>query len=392
MKLDFKTLCACLALVYGNVLADVNASRSLSQSSIGKFVENVKETQRESDARYRKTRELSPKWFAAAESGDLEEMKKLWDEAFKYNIYIKDDSERTALEIAVTNGHADMVKWLADRTDEQEKADRASNFNLKSSNKDRKAMMIVAAENGFENIVKIMLSRNLDPNIYRDLSAKGMGKTPMIAAAEHGHAGVVELLLSRKGDPNLTDTVDRTALMYAAREGHSDIVELLLNNEADPNKKDTWGDTALILAVCSDELSVVKSLLEHGADPNIKNKDKETALICAAKIGSYNIVKILLENGAKTDTKDKDKKTALDYAKKDTKIFDLLTDYAAKPENQKKNLFKKAWNKVTKKNADQNSKNGRLSADSDATLYEDDTEQERDIDDLISSTDTLVDD
>lgn len=408
MKLNFKTLCSiCCVLLYGSALADAGEPKTQRKSFVGKFVQDIKETQRMFSDQNKKTIELSPKWFAAAESGDLEEMKKLWDEAFKYNIYIKDDSQRTALEIAVTNGHADMVEWLADRIEDQQTIDSASVFNLRSSNKDHKPMMIVAVENNHEDIVKIMLLRRMDPNIYLDMSKNGAGRTSLIAAAENGFINIVDLLLTGKGDPrllrlnhskadpNLGDIAQRTALMYASKKGHADIVKLLLDNQADPNEKDMWGDTALIFAASFDKESVVKLLLEHGADPNIKNKDKETALMWAAKQGCYNIAKMLLEKGAVIDTKDKEKKTALDYAKENKKMTKLLLDYIDRPENQKqeKNVFKKIWNKVAKKNADNKNslKNRRLSADSDATLYEDDadTETGRDIDDLLSSTDTL---
>lgn len=412
MKLRLMTLCSvCCALLYGDVLAKKAESQEFRRSSVGKLIKYVKDAQRTSDEQYRKARELSPKWFAAAESGDLEEMKALWNKALKYNIYIRDDSERTALEIAITNGHADMVKWLADRTEEQEEADRASNFNLRSSNKDHKSMMVVAAEKGYEDIVKIMLLRLMDPNTYKDMSVKNMGKTPLIVAAENGHTDVVDLLLTSKGDPkllqldhvradpNIQDFLDKTALMYAVENGYEDIVKLLLDNKADPDKKDKWGDTALILAVCYKQESIVKLLLNHEANVNIKNEDKGTALIYAAKKGALNIAKMLLEKGAKIKTKDKKGKTALDYAEKDAEMTELLMDYIDRPENQDKGtLVKQAWNKITKKKDLINGKKEgvlkkrRLSADSDATLYEDDAETGRDIDDLLSSTDTLVED
>ena len=80
-------------------------------------------------------------------------------------------------------------------------------------------------------------------------------------------------------------------------------------------------------------------------------------------------------------------------------MTELLMDYIDRPENQGKgSLVKRAWDKITKKKDLTNDKKGdslknrRLSADSDATLYEDDTESGRDIDDLLSSTDTLVED
>ncbi len=407
MKLNFKTLCPiCCALLYGSVLADAGESKVSRQSSVGKIVKNINEMQRKSSEQYDRIKESSSEWFSAAETGDLQTMKTLYNEAYKYHryIYTRDDSERTALEIAITNGHADVVEWLADRIEEQEYKDKASNFNLRSLNKDHKPMMIVAVEKGYEDIVKIMLLRNIDPDVRIDMSISGKGKNPLIVAAENGYTNIVDLLLTSKGDPdllkigrarsdpNLQDLVNRTALMYAAQKGHIDIVKLLLNNKADPNKKDKWEDTALILATIEGYESVVELLLDYGADPDAKNKDKETALICAACKGYYNIAKVLLEKGAKINIKDKNGKTALDYAAND-EMTKLLMNYIDRPENQKKekNPIKKVLNKLAGKNVDKKAlnQNKRLSADSEATLYENEVGQ--DIDDLLSSTETLVD-
>lgn len=360
MKLCSVALCSvCCALLCGDVFAGPKKSKSDGELY-------TKETQqspiKRSKSRNDVVQELALQWFAAAKSGNLEKMKKLWNDGLNYNIYVKDDSGKTALEIAITEGHTEMVKWIVKRTDEQEEKDQASNFNLRSSNKDGESMMIIAAKKGHVDILKFMLQRGMDPDndTYRDHSSGNYGKTPLIVGTENGHVEVVDLLLTNKGDPDLLkrdhsradpnnqDYTGRTALMYAAEEGHEDIVTLLLNNKAKLNIKDKRGDTALI---------------------------------CAVRQDNYNIAKILLEKGAKINEKNKKGKTALDFAEENEEMTNLLMDYINRPENQKKRSLKqKALSIFTKKRK-------KSSANSDAIHLEDDTEAGRDIDDVLSSAD-----
>lgn len=320
-------------------------------------------------------------WFEAAESGNLQTMQSLYSDKnfFKEGVYRKDTYGRTALEIAITNGHCDVVEWLTDRTDEREKADRASFFNLRSS-KNYKPMMIIATENGHECILRLMLSRAMDPNTIFDLSAQGLGKTPLITAAERGYTGIVNLLLTsrRRSNPNLGDRIKRTALMYAAMCGHGNIVELLLQNGANPNEKDDSKYTALMLAIINEYEFIAQMLLRYGADPNIQNNNKKTALMYAVEKGYLNLTGLLLDLGAKINIEDKNHRTALDYAKENAEMTALLMNYVNRPENQQKaSLGKRMINVFTKKKptnigygkqGDTEADN-RLS-DSQATLYD----------------------
>ena len=320
-------------------------------------------------------------WFEAAESGNLQTMQSLYSDKnfFKEGVYRKDMYKRTALEIAITNGHCDVVKWLVDRTDERERTDGASYFNLRSS-RNHKPMMIIATENGHECIVELMLSRAMHPDIIFDLSAEGLGKTPLIVAAERGHIGIVNLLLTSKlrSNPNLGDHIKRTALMYAAMCGHGNIVELLLQNGANPNEKDDSKYTALMLAIINEYEFIAQMLLRYGADPNIQNNNKKTALMYAVEKGYLNLTGLLLDLGAKINIEDKNHRTALDYAKENAEMTALLMNYVNRPENQQKaSLGKRMINVFTKKKptnigygkqGDTEADN-RLS-DSQATLYD----------------------
>lgn len=378
VKFSFLTLCLLGSeLLSGNVLAENEKSQELNQNKTS-----------------------TSEWFSAADSGDLQTMKSLFENKhLQINLCQKNDTEKTVLEIAITHGYYDMVKWIVDRTNELEQKHGATFFNLKSSNKDNKPMMIVAIENGHETIVKFMLSKAIDPNVIFDLSSPSLSKTPLIVATEKGYIDIVDLLLTSKGDPlllklnhsradpNQKDGLKRTALMYAAKKGYTDIAELLLKNKADPNKKDSFNCTALMTATVNGHESFVKLLLEYGADPNIKNSKKETALILAVKKGYLDISKQLLDYGAKIKSKDKEGKNALDYAKGNEDMTKLLMDYIDRPENQKKtSLIKHAWNKITNK---KDNSNKTLSEDSLSTLN--DSQIESVVDETVSFTDTLVD-
>lgn len=331
-------------------------------------------------------------WFKAAESGDLSTMQSLYsgNHFFKEGVYREDNLGRTALEIAITKGHCDVTEWLADRTEEREHIDRASYFNLRSS-RDNKPMMIIAIENGYECIVKLMLSRFMDPNVVFDLSNKGFGKTPLIVATERGHTGIVNLLLTSKNDPfllklghsrsdpNQQDSLlKRTALMYAAEHGYVNIAELLLQNGANPNKKDRSNYTALMSAIINGHEAIALMLLRHGADPNIQNNNKKTALMYAVEKGYWNLTELLLNLGARINIEDKNHRTVLDYAKGNSEMTALLMNYINRPENQQKaSLGKRIANTFTKKKSinsgyseqEESKLNNKLS-DSQSTLYE----------------------
>lgn len=407
MKSNLITLCSvCCALLCENVLAEAGNKPEISKElSIKKF--NFKDAQQVSSDRYKKSRELAPKWFAAAESGDLEAMKSVYEDpffdntyGFKFDIYVENDDGKTALEVAITNGRCNVVKWLDSIIQKYEKEMGGHRFNLGSSNADGTPMIIIAVENGHEDIVKYMLSKVMDPNIAIDMK-KMSRKTPLIVAVEKGLIEIANLLLtnpySRKANPNLQDRFGKTALIYATEKGNFEIVELLL---------------------------------KHDADTEIKDRYKVTALMYAVESGNLAIAKLLLDHGAKINRTGENKKTVLDYAEGNKEMTELLMKYIDRPENQKKvNIFKRTLNKFTRKTGDprmtmsdsnltkyDTDKTSGLtrsqsdsnvtqydditeeasnlkkseSVDSDTTFHNDDMQTSQDIDDMNSSTDTIA--
>jgi ankyrin repeat protein len=67
-----------------------------------------------------------------------------------------------------------------------------------------------------------MLDRGVSPNL-RDRN----GRTLLMLAAENGHRDTVRLLLERGADPNARSALGETALELAKRRGDAELVRIL---------------------------------------------------------------------------------------------------------------------------------------------------------------------
>ncbi len=95
---------------------------------------------------------------------------------------------------------------------------------LESKNNNSQTPLSLAAEEGHEAMVKLLLSRD---DVAADSRDEG-DRTPLFCAAKGGHEAIVKLLLSR--DDVAADSRDnrgRTPLFCAAERGHEAIVKLL---------------------------------------------------------------------------------------------------------------------------------------------------------------------
>jgi hypothetical protein len=88
--------------------------------------------------------------------------------------------------------------------------------------KDGRTALILAATGGHVEVVTELLGRGAD----KDARSR-IGWTALLAGAYGGHQGVVELLLQMGADTNITDYAGRSALTWAARRGHQAVVEVL---------------------------------------------------------------------------------------------------------------------------------------------------------------------
>lgn len=251
------------------------------------------------------------------------------------NLYKHDKGAVSSLFLVMIRlGFTEMVEILIDYVDlNNDDEDRfypkiikgcATNIMKLSSNHDidpgttfsvtpgiEKSPLFVASENGYTEIVKLLLEHGSDPSM--DVW-KRTQNTPLYVASQKGYIGVVKLLLFHKADPNLNISMlvtdgfrigmigrplthskdNESPLCAAINNEHSEVVNILLDNGANVNFHG-WDGTPLYLAVKKRNLEIVKSLLIHKADPTDSCDFNKPTLYIASENGDIEIVKLLLK-------------------------------------------------------------------------------------------------
>ena len=142
MKLNFKTLCACLALVMyaENLMADEKDFQSTSSQS----------QKKSTDSRGQKRKmppEVLDKWMEAAYKGDIETIHSYIDQ--HHDVNDKDMNGGTALMFAAKRGRKEIVEYLLDH-----------GADVNAKDKDGKTALDLARENNKEEIVEYLKQAN----------------------------------------------------------------------------------------------------------------------------------------------------------------------------------------------------------------------------------------
>ena len=241
------------------------------------------------------------------------------------------NSGRTALSWAAAKGHEGAARTLLGPRfvnlrsigHRWRKASRAVSVLFSGrytkpdiSSKFGRTPLSLAAENGHEGIVKLLLGRG---DVNPAIPDTSYGRTPLSWAAVGGHEGIVRLLLGRKDvNPDRSNGYDGTLLVWAAKNGHEGIVKLLLGREdVDPNSSSKHGRTPLSWAAWNGHEGTVQLLLERGdVNPNtIDTAYSQTPLSWAAQYGHEGVAKLLLGRGdTNPDSSSKSGRTPLSLA------------------------------------------------------------------------------
>lgn len=251
------------------VLTDIaKLCKAYTKAPIGKFFDLISETQIDvihhaaaSAECFNKMseEELLSYWFQAAKNGDLKVMESLKG---KVNVNAQDKDGSTALILAISRFHENIVRFLLkqpgidvnlnNNVQVLTKCQYLDEFTVQivftrlQQNPDNWPPIVIAAQYGQENIIKLLLKvPGIDVNTQTAASS-----TALISAIDRGYEHIVELLLRAPSMKINTQTLQGvSALMVASRKGYVDIVKRLLQVPGiDVNAQDIGGDTALAYA------------------------------------------------------------------------------------------------------------------------------------------------
>jgi ankyrin repeat protein len=222
------------------------------------------------------------------------------------------------LHFAAASGNCEVIEKLAHILLEK-------GLDINSQTEPGQTAITIAASEGHERAVHLLINLGADPKITDDL-----GDNSFHNAIRRGHYDVAACLLERYGGIlNVPAARPATSgetplhlaiwcLLYGSRiEDRRRIVRLLLSHvSTDPNATTPGGDTALHTAVRDRYKADVELLLSYPAvSRGIKNRDGKTPLFVAAEDGSEAMVELLLGcEGVETEVEDNNGETPLSIA------------------------------------------------------------------------------
>ncbi|KAJ5947786.1 hypothetical protein N7466_000801 [Penicillium verhagenii] len=180
-------------------------------------------------------------------------------------------------------------------------------------------LLAFAAHNGAVDLLEVLLEYKADSDPRNQF-----GVRPICLAALDGHESIVRILLDNNVNPNQVEGSSEAPLTWALRR-HMDVyrhdssrisdwpgskavegtVNILLQRGADPNPAD--GSTPILAALSLYAEDLVLLLLKAGSSPHCRDAYERTPLIIATALGMKRAVAALLEiPDAYTDPETKD--------------------------------------------------------------------------------------
>ena len=270
-------------------------------------------------------------------------------------------SGETILDIAIDEGHIDMIKGILEKEspmltfDEEISLQPAVERAIKKGQGELMGLFLVeffntsessAGCNNARGETPLHLSvRYEQPEIFNCLmSLYGTSLleerdedllTPLGRAVHGRHADFVQLLLKQGADAKVIGQCGKTLLHLNAERGGETITHCLLEKKVDPYALDNLGNTAIHYAAIYDRVDVAGVLLHLDKGfMNIQGNDDLLPIAAAVKAGSLEMVEYLLSKDADVDIQTEDDRTLLHLNAQNgnASITKMLLDEGLDPE------------------------------------------------------------
>ena len=222
----------------------------------------------------------------------------------------------TALHHAAQNGYDDIVILLLD-----------NGSDIESETDEGKTPLAVAAVAFRLKVVLILLTRGADPS-KKNLDGQNLVSELAELPQQHSvddYIGMVRALLQAGIATNDVDHAHRSALHHAVRTGNARLVEELLKVGADPRLQDYISWTPLHYAVLQG-IEFSRLLLHYNADPQICDDDGWTPFHIAAQYGRADVMEVLSKAARDViKRRSNDGSTPLHFAIEEASVEWLLT-------------------------------------------------------------------
>jgi ankyrin repeat protein len=201
----------------------------------------------------------------------------------RFRVDSKDSKDRTVLWWASRNGCEMSARLLL----------AADSAMVNSKDKDNKPPLFIAAEQGNQAVMEVLLDKGADVN-----AEGGIYGNALYAASAGGHKEVATLLLDKGADVNAEGGIYGNALYAASAGGHKEVATLLLDKGADVNAEGGYYGNALQAASANGHKEVATLLLDKGAYVNAQGGIYRNALQAASYDGHKDMATLLLDKGA----------------------------------------------------------------------------------------------
>ena len=291
------------------------------------------------------------KMLAAAASGDIATVNQYMQGKMDPNA--NDYDNRTALHLAASGGHEEVVKLLLNSNADVQKRDRWGGLAAYESKRHGHASITrilgLAADGRYEQMdvdLSAAASARSAPK-QQSGSTTNAATLEVLAAAANGDVAELKRLKKKGADLASVDYDGRSAIHQAAQFGRLDATKFLAGEKKiNVNVQDNDHHTPLNDAVLNGHLEVAEFLklagatmitkegelctlanegkvdelqariVDGGVDANTADYDGRTAMHLAAANGNDKMIIMLANNGANVDVKDKFGGSPLDDAKR----------------------------------------------------------------------------